>query len=240
MDLIKKCLGVLLSVLVVVLTLNQIKLYRGPAQLMNITATGKATAVPDLATATLGVVSQGATPDEVKASSTQKMNAVIAYLKQAGVDDKDIQTTGFYTSPRYQYQSGKNTIVGYQADQTVTVVFRKVNESKTQLEATLNNVTQYGVNNIQGVRFSFSNDAALKDAAMKQAIAKAKQQAEALTSEAGLTLGRLVNIIPSDGGGEITPMAYNTAAKMATGPVNAIELGSQEVSTSVTLVYALG
>lgn len=239
MEGIKKFLGVLLSVLVVVLILNQIKLYRGPVQLLNVTATGKATAVPDLATATLGVVSQGASPDEVKASSTQKMNAVIAYLKQAGVDGQDIQTTGFYTSPRYQYQSGKNSIVGYQADQTITVIFRKVNESKTQLETSLNNITQYGVNNIQGVRFSFSNDSDLKTRAMKQAIEKAKQQAEALTNEAGLALGRLVNIIPSDGGADVSPMAYNMAAKMAVGPVNTIELGSQEVSTSVTLVYVL-
>lgn len=240
MNVIKICLGVLLSFLVVVLTLNQIKIYRGPVQLMNITATGKATAVPDLATATLGVTSQGASPDDVKASNTQKMNAVIAYLKQAGINDKDIQTTGFYTSPRYQYQSGKSSIAGYQADQTVTVIFRKVNDSKTQLETCLNNVTQYGVNNIQGVSFSFSSNAALKEVAIKQAIENAKQQAVILTHEAGLNLGKLVNIIPGDGGAELTPMAYNMAAKMANGPVNTIALGSQDVSASVTLVYALG
>ena len=239
MEIIKKILGVLLSVLVVVLILNQVKGYRGEPQVLNVTATGKINAVPDLATAMLGVVSQGATPDEVKASNAQKMNAVIAYLKEMGVDAKDIQTTQFYISPRYQYQSGKNTIIGYQADQTLTVLFRKVNTSKNQLETSLDQVTQYGVNNIQGVRFSFSDDESLKQLATKQAIDKAKLTAENLTNQAGLKLGRLINIIQASGDIQISPMAFNMSAKMASAAPNAIELGSQEVATSVMLVYTM-
>lgn len=239
MENIKKCLGILLSILVMFLILNQIKLYQGTPQVINITGTGKVTAVPDLATATVGVVTQGLTPEEVKASSTQKMNSVLAYLKQMGVADKDIQTTGFYTTPRYQYQSGKNSIIGYQSDQTVTVIFRSVNESKKQLETSLDNIIQYGANNVQGVRFNFSDDEQLKQEATKQAILKAEKEAMSLTSEAGLKLGKLINIIPSGGDIQISPMAYSMAAKAAGGAVNNIELGSQEVVTSVTLVYTL-
>lgn len=239
MEGLKKLLGLLLAVFIVLLGLNQIKQYRTPGQVLNVSATGKATAVPDLATVTFGVSSQGATPDEVRISSTQKMNAATAYLKQTGIDDKDIQTTTLNISPRYQYQAGKNAIVGYQADQAVTVIFRKVNVSKAQLETCLSNATQYGVNNIQGVRFSFSDDESLKNLATKDAIQKAKQNAALLTSEAGLRLGRLINIIQNAGDIQVTPMAYNMAAKMASAPVNNVELGSQEVVSNVTLVYAL-
>lgn len=239
MESIKKLLGVLLSVLVVVLIFNQVKALRGTPQIFNISATGKATAVPDLATATFGVVSQASTPEEVKVNGAGKMNAVIAYLKQMGVDSKDIQTTRFNISPRYQYQSGKNTIVGYQADQTVTVIYRKVDESKKQLETSLDAITQYGVNNIQGVSFSFSNDEKLKQLATQNAIEKAKQNAEALTVEAGLKLGRLINITQSSNDFQPSPMAYNMMAKAASAPANNIELGSQEVVSNVTLVYQL-
>lgn len=237
MEGLKKILGVLLSILIIVLTLNQIKLYQGPAQFLNITATGKITAVPDTATATLGVITEGATPLEVKTINTEKMNAVIAYLKQMNIPDKDIQTSRFNTSPRYQYQSGKNTIIGYQSDQTVTVFFRDINTSSKQLEETLNGVIQQGANTIQSVNFSFSNDDAFKQEAIKQAIEKAKKNAAMLTQEAGLTLGKLINVIPSTDETSIQPMAYNATAKMATNAVNTIEPGSQDVSASVTLVY---
>lgn len=237
MEGLKKLLGGLLAVLLVVLILNQVKLYHGPAQLLNVTATGKATAVPDIATVTLGVVTQGATPLEVKTSSTQNMNAVIAYLKQSHIPDKDIQTSGFNTSPRYQYQGGKNTIIGYQSDQTVTVTFRGVDVSSKPLETTLDGVIQQGANTIQGVNFSFSDDELMKQQAIKQAVEKAKKNAAMLTEAAGLSLDKLINIVPSGGEMPMQPMAYNMAAKMAAAPVNAILPGTQEVSASVTLVY---
>ncbi|HEU5281425.1 MAG TPA: SIMPL domain-containing protein [Gammaproteobacteria bacterium] len=237
MEGLKKILGVLLSVLIVVLTLNQIKAYQGPAQHLNVTATGKISAVPDTATATLGVVTEGATPLDVKTNNTEKMNAVIAYLKQMNIPDKDIQTNRFNTSPRYQYQSGKNTIIGYQSDQTVTVIFRHIDTSPKQLEETLDGVIQQGANTIQSVNFSFSNDDALKQAATKQAIEKAKKNAAILTDEAGLNLGKLINIIPSTDEMPIQPMAYHSTAKMATNAINTIEPGSQDVSAGVTLVY---
>lgn len=236
MEAIKKTLGILLIVLTGILILNQVKVYRGSAQTMSVSGTGKVTAVPDLAMVNIGVITQGETPEAVRVASTQSMNSIISYLKGLSIDSKDIQTANFTTSPRYQYQSGKNTIIGYEANQTVSVMLRHVDVSQKQLETVLSQVTQVGANNIQGVRFSFSNEDDFKQQATKQAIEKAKQSAQQLTTDAGLKLVKLVNIIPAQTDSSIMPMAYAMAAK-SNAITSDIEPGSQDVSSTVTLVY---
>jgi uncharacterized protein YggE len=230
-------LSILLGILLILLILNQLKTLRTPAQTMNISAVGRTTAIPDLATATIGVISQGATPSEVKNNNTQKMNAITDFLKKQDIEAKDIVTSTFYTSPRYNYTNGQNTIAGYQADQTVTVTFRNVDQSQAQIEKVLDGVITQGANQIQGVTFSFSNIDKLKQQAIKQAIEKAKDKAEQLTMDAGLTLGNIKNVIETANDYPM-PVMTNFAAKAAMpGRAAKIEPGSQEVTENITLVF---
>ena len=73
-------LGVLLSIFVLLLvvdkaySLNQIFKNKNPKNTISVPAEGRVTATPDLATVTLGVVAQGATPQVVQDESTKKIN----------------------------------------------------------------------------------------------------------------------------------------------------------------------
>jgi len=230
-----RIVGFLLIILLISLILNQFRNYQNAAQTLRVSAMGQVTGIPDLATVTVGVISQAATPVEVKNSNNQKMNAIIHFLKQQGVDAKDIQTSAFYTSPRYNYVNGQNNIVGYQADQTITVIFREIDKSQAKLEKALDGVVTQGANQIQGVNFSFSDSEKLKQKAIEQAIEKAKEKATLLTSAAGLELGDIKNIMES-GEDFSRPMAVNFMVKAQRGAAN-IEPGSQEVTESVVLIF---
>lgn len=230
-------LGALLIIFLILLCLQQWHALKGPSQTMNVTATGKATMVPDLATVTIGVVSDGASAIEVKDKNNQKINQMIAFIKQQGVDDKDIQTTTFYSSPKYNYTNGQNNIIGFTANQTVTIKIRAIDKSTAQLEKVIDGAVMNGANQVQGINFSFSDDNQLSQTARKQAIELAQQKAHEIANVAGLKLGRIVNVMTSESGG-FTPRPYAMAVNVATkSTAPNIEPGSQDVSETVTVVF---
>lgn len=231
-------LGVLLIIFIALLILTQIKIINGYPQKMQISAIGKVTAVPDLATVTLGVISQGTTPLEVKNSNNQKVNQIIHFIKQQNIDAGDIKTTGFYASPRYNYVNGQNNIIGYQADQTVTIRVKDINKSQTQLEKILDGAVNNGANQIQGITFGFLDPDKLKESARKLAIKNAKEKAYQLATEADLKLGKVLNVTEAstDSSNPITMNTVNFAAKSQSVAPN-IEPGNQEVIESVSLIF---
>ncbi|MDE2621007.1 MAG: SIMPL domain-containing protein, partial [Sphingomonadales bacterium] len=73
-----------------------------PAQaptLLSLSAEGKVSRTPDIATFSAGVVSQGKTASEALRANAADMTRVIAALKRAGVADKDIQTSNLSLNP---------------------------------------------------------------------------------------------------------------------------------------------
>src|SRR4051812_28007289 len=75
------------------------------ANTITISGTGESYATPDTATFSYSVASQKDTVKAAQDDATAKSNAVSAYLKGAGIADKDIKTTDYSVSPRYEYQN---------------------------------------------------------------------------------------------------------------------------------------
>lgn len=234
---IASILGCMLIIFVVLLNVHQIQIIRGDSQFLNVSATAKAESVPDLAIVTLGVVSEGQTAQVVKDQSSNKINQVISFVKQAGIDDRDIKTSQFYISPKYNYSNQQQTLVGYQANQTITVKVRNIDKSSQQLESIVDGAVTQGANQINGIDFSFADNDALVQNAQKQAIDKAILNAQQIAKDAGLNLGRIVNVITSASGNPEPMYAQNVA--LAKSSSAQIELGSQEVFATVTVVFKL-
>ncbi len=234
-----KALGILLIILLAVLIINQFNAMSGPRQTMSITAQGKVNGTPDIATVRIGVVTEGATAIDVKNKNNQKTNQLIDFIKKQDIDKQDIQTSEYYSSPKYNYVNGQSNMVGYSATQTITVKFHDIDKSQLQLEKTLDGAINNGANQIQGINFSFSNSDALKNEARKQAIEKAKQKAKDLARDAGLHLGRIINVVEiTDASNQPYPVAMSYArAKTSTPPD--IQPGVQEVIENITLIFEI-
>lgn len=234
---IANILGCVLIIFVVLLNVNQFKVMRGAPQFLSVAATAKAVSIPDTAIVTVGVVSEGMTAQEVKDQSSNKMNQVIAFVKQAGIDDQDIKTSQFYISPTYNYNNQQRTVVGYQANQTITIKVKNIDQSSQQLEKIVDGAVVHGANQIQGIDFSFADNESLMQNARKQAIDKAKANALQIAKDAGLKLGRIVNVITSSSGHPEPMFATNMSMAKSVSPQ--IELGSQEVFATITVVFEI-
>src|SRR5262249_17372211 len=75
--------------------------------LLTISAQGESKLAPDLATITIGVVTQGGNAQAALSANATKMTAVVAAIKGAGVADRDIQTSNLSVNPQYQYTDGQ-------------------------------------------------------------------------------------------------------------------------------------
>ena len=73
--------------------------------LLTLTAEGRTTRAPDVAEVSGGVVTVAPTAAAAMRDNAAKMTAVVAAVKQAGIADRDIQTTGLSLQPQYRYDN---------------------------------------------------------------------------------------------------------------------------------------
>src|SRR6478735_11319932 len=69
---------------------------------LDINATGEVTRVPDLAIISAGVVTKAATATGAIQQAANRMERVRSALTQAGIADRDIQTSNISLNPEYR------------------------------------------------------------------------------------------------------------------------------------------
>ena len=145
-----------------------------------ITATGSGVVMveSDVATISLGVSEQSA--DVITAQNTvnQKI-AIRAALIDAGVDNVDINTDSLYIYANYDYSDGAQTVVGYNASNSLSVRTTEIDKVGALIDAAF----AAGANQLNGVDFSKQDSSEAQAQALtiatQNAMSKAKTIADA-------------------------------------------------------------
>ncbi len=211
-----------------------------PVPTISLSATGNSIVVPDMAELSLSVVREAATAREALDANNAAMAEVLAAMKEAGVAERDLQTSQFSIQPQYRYfqpnQQGvvqPPEITGYQVTNGLTVRVRALEN----VGAVLDRAVTLGVNSGGGINFTTSRPEAALEQARKDAVERAMAKARTLTETAGVGLGRIVNI--SEQGGrqprmkQMARMAEASLARDMAVPVAAGE-GSYSVTVSIS------
>ena len=211
--------------------------------LLAVSADGRSTRTPDLATFSAGVTSQGKTAAEAMTANSADMNRIFAALKKAGIADKDIQTSTINLNPIYgQPVIGPNgsvvqeaRIIGYQAMNMVNVKQRDLKGFGKVLDA----LVASGANQVSGPNFQMENADAAMDEARVAAMKAARARAELYAKAAGLRVVRVLSI--SEGGGYNPPMPVMYAkAEMADAAMpTPIAAGQVEATVNVSVQFEL-
>ncbi|BCP54557.1 SIMPL domain-containing protein [Kaistia sp. 32K] len=197
---------------------------------------GIATAVPDIAVVTLGVVSEAPTAKDALAANATDMTAVISAITDAGIATKDIATSGLSVNPVYSDPSkdpeGRQQVTGYRVQNQVTVKIRDLAKSGPLLDK----VVSAGANRVTGIDFDIDKAGALRDEAMKAAIAEARRKAVLMAEAAGVALGPIQSVQTSEGGGVPIFRAQMAMKADVSTPVMG---GEQQISANATIVYII-
>jgi uncharacterized protein len=211
---------------------------KGGEALLTVYASATTRSAPDLAIVTLGVIARGPSGKAATDAQAQRMTAVLAAVKAAGVEEKDVQTVQVALEPQYVYpQNASPRISGYESRNTVAIRVKKLDAVSGLIDA----VVADGANQLQGVQFTYQDGESALDAARAKAVETARARASAYAKAAGMKVDRIVSI--TEPGGAPPPAPYGapiaTRAAAAEQAATPISPGEQDNASSVTVVFAL-
>ena len=204
---------------------------------VSVSGEGRVSLAPDIVMMTLGVDIRNTDLTAAQNEAEATMESVLAALKAAGVDEKDLQTSGYSINVERDWNQATQPIIGYLVSHTVTAKVRSVDNAG----AVLASAVDAGANNVGGVWFALDDSAAAVQQARELAVADAAARAEELARLTNSTLGPVQHI--SEGGnGYAPPMAasggaaYDSSERAASVSINP---GQTEVVISVSVTYAI-
>ncbi|USU10552.1 SIMPL domain-containing protein [Sphingomonadaceae bacterium OTU29MARTA1] len=209
-----------------------------PAQgtILDVSAEGRTTRVPDIATIRAGVVSQAPTAAAALADNAQRMARVLAALKRGGIAARDIATANVGLSPQYRYTDGQPpALTGYQATNTVSVRFRDV----AKAGGVLDTLVAQGANQIDGPNLSIDKPDAALDEARTDAVKQARTRADLYAAAAGMKVVRVISIAEAgqNAGGPTPPVRFRV--QRAADAQTSIAPGEQDVTVTLSVRFLL-
>jgi uncharacterized protein YggE len=199
---------------------------------------GTASGQPDMAQVTIGVEVAGPDAQQATSEANQKMEAVLSSIREQGIAEADIQTTGFniFVERSFDEQGQPSEEVTYRVSNNATVKVRDLEQVSTVLGTAI----EAGANNIYGVTFSLTDTTTLEQEALQEAVNNASAKAQKLAEFANVELGDLVSISETiHVGGIPQPLMRADALSVGMGGGPPISPGELDLVTQVQVVYSI-
>ena len=211
-------------------------LAEGGAPTVTVTGSATVSATADYAVVSLGVDTFNQAVSVAMKENAAHIDAVLAALKNAGIDEKDIVTDRFYVYTQYDYgtynEDGGNPVRGYQVSNALSVTVREISAVGSVIDTAIS----AGANACNGIAFYSSQAGSANDEALAAAIAEGRRKADLSAQAAGMRLGNLVSVTESSG--SYNGVRYAKTAVADAGGTQIIADGL-DFSASVVLIYEL-
>ncbi len=154
---------------------------------------------PDMAQANIGVEVMESSVQEASSAATATMESVLAALQQQGIEEKDIQTSGFsiWVDRSYGPEGLPSENPMYRVNDNVSVTIRDLDNVGAVLDAAIT----AGANNIYGVTFGLDDPSQVESEAREKAVTNANAKAQELAELNNLQVGDVLSVSEVVGGG---------------------------------------
>jgi uncharacterized protein len=200
-----------------------------PTPRIIVSGEGSASAAPDMALISLTVLREATTAREALDANNAAMAEVLSAMKAGGIAEKDLQTSGFSIQPKYEYPGALKgieqppKIVGYSVTNSLGVRVRDLKN----LGSIIDQSVTLGVNQGGDITFTTDDNTVLLEEARKNAMTNALAKAKTLTTAAGVTTGRILEISEQSFQPQPMPMMRAEMA-MAKGAADAVPVAAGE------------
>jgi uncharacterized protein YggE len=203
---------------------------------LEVSATGEAARVPDLAIISAGVVTRQTTATAAIQENAARMERVLSALKRAGIEERDVQTSSINLNPEYRYQESRAPqLVGYTASNQVSIRFRDIRNTGKILDA----LVAEGANQINGPTLTIDKPEAALDEARLKALANGRARADVYARALGRRVARIVSISESDGSSPVPPPMPMMMEARAQSADSKILPGEQKLQVTLSIVFDL-
>ncbi len=125
-------------------------------------------------------------------------NKVIEALKNFGVSNRDIETSGFNLwpyQPEISFSEGEVSSEGFRARHQLMITTKNIKEVGKIVDL----ATKEGATNVDNVWFSLKEDKLVRKRAFQKAIEDAKRKAEAIADSMGVKIKKVVLVTEEEG-----------------------------------------
>ena len=250
-------LTILLSLFVLMKTVSEFRAYKfigadaGPDKTITVSGQGEVYAPADIATLSISVEAEKLKQADAKDELAETMNPIIEFLKKEGIAEKDIKSGSISLHPKYEYREerivcitypcpqppGRQILTGYVVSQTLEVKVRDLDA----VGKIFGGVLEMGATNVYGPNFTIEDEDAIKEKAREIAITEAKEKAERLAKDLGVSL---VGVVSFSESGDY-PIFYGRASlDMAGAPeaqkaIPEVPVGENKITSNVSIVYQI-
>jgi uncharacterized protein len=225
-----------------VLSAGQVYANESKFPYIEVTGRGAATGQPDMAILSLTVLRSAKTAREALDANNEAMNSVLTEMKSAGVQPKDLQSSGFSIQPRYVYPKPRKdghrpapVLTGYAVSNQLSVRIRDI----TSTGSILDKAVSLGVNKVGNIRLMVENPAPLREQARSAAMREAIQKAQILTQAGGIQTGIILSIREQNLAAPRPQMMRAQSLSMAAESSVPLATGEVSYSVNVTVRWAL-
>lgn len=240
--------SVVLLVLVGALALGQAEFAPPVAQAQTgaevprtITVVGEGTVriKPDMAQANIGVEVMESSVQEASSAATATMESVLTALQQQGIEEKDIQTSGYsiWVDRPYGPEGLPSESPVYRVSNNVSVTIRDLDNIGAVLDAAI----AAGANNIYGITFGLDDPSQVESEARGKAVTNANAKAQELAELNNLQLGNVLSVSEVVGAVGYYPGSFREVAAapgLGGGGAGPISPGELTLTMQLQIVYA--
>lgn len=205
--------------------------------LLEVQSVGEVSGMPDRASFTAAVDTQGSTPAAAMEANAAASARLAAAARKAGVEAAALRTSNLSVQPRYRQDRNGNPgdeVIGYRA--TSRFLLHKM--PLAVAEKAVAALIDAGATELQGPDFAFADEAPLVRASRADAIRKAQQQAEDYAAALNLRVARVLRVSErASSGGAGQEIVVTGARRGKVLPV--LAPGEQAITTQVWIDFAL-
>ncbi|WOJ95920.1 SIMPL domain-containing protein [Congregibacter brevis] len=195
---------------------------------------------PDMAHLQLDVVTENADAASARREADAITGRALAVLREAGLADADIDSTGLSISPQFRWlkDERKQELTGYRVSRSIEVRLLNL-EALGELVTTL---TDTGINRMQAPRLGLQDEEALYQELLAAAAENARERADVIAAALGETRGPVISIntervsTPRPMRAERMMMAADAAAPA---PSESYSAGHLSYSVNVNAAFSL-
>ena len=196
-------------------------------------AMGEATTTPDRGIIQFAIETRATSAAVAGTDNAQKQRRIIDAIRSRGIPTAKITTSGYFIGPEERFDSGQRTIIGYVSRNSIVVDVERVEAMGSIIDAALS----AGASSVGSLDLYSSHFDEDRREALRQAVVKARADAEVMAKAAGGSLGALIELQVNDGGAP-RPMfsALSRGVNMvaAAAVETPVSVGTQKITVSIS------
>jgi uncharacterized protein YggE len=212
---------------------------------ISVSGIGTVTAQPDVIQLSITLSKVAQTTKEAQEEVSRMVRRALTVLKEANIEDKNINTASLTFSSEYEYTS-RRVLIGQKAEQRINFSIEGINNADEKVSGIIDQLIQINGIELNQVIFSVKDPAEYfaktRELAYKKALEKANQYAE-------LSSLKIVKVlsITDQGTQQVSPMSnrmlnqqlFDAVYEAKTSASTVLPMGELEITSNILVLFLL-